>query len=249
MKLNFNISTLITPLLLVLLFQQDVRAQEYLIRQFPGLDTIPATYGPNRKHYAAVFYGFGALFGPTDSSGSNILPERSYWLTLGFRHKKKHSSFFNTGTDFFIEARNFSLAQTDKKVFGGTFLHRKERLHQYTVNLSLFMRFNLVKRGDHLGKYIDLYATGIYAPITRHYTYDKIDPLYGSKNGKHTFSQLQYTRRIFAQVGLRLGISFLQFQFFYRPVNMLKRTKDFPYPELPRFGAGIILDVERIKNK
>lgn len=245
---NFKRSHIILVLFLVWGYQQ-VQAQEYLIRQFPRLDTIPSTVGANRTHYYASFFGFGSLFGPTDSSGSNINTQRSYWICSGWRYKRKHSAFFNTGSDVSVEVRNFNLAQTSKKVFAGQFTHKKERLFQVTLNYSIFFRFNLVKRGNHLGKYIDLYGTGIYAPLVRHYTYDPIDPAYGAKNGKHVFSRLQYAQRWFAQVGLRYGISFFQLQVFYRPLNMFKKTDQFPYPELPRFGAGILIDIERRTDK
>jgi len=232
----------------LVLSYQLVPAQEYLIRQFPRLDTIPSKIGPNRTHYLATFFGFGSLFGPTDSSGSDVNPARSYWINAGWRYKKKHSTFFNTGSDLFFEVRNFSLAQTDEKVFAGQFKHKKERLFQVTINYSLFFRFNLVKRGNHLGKYIDLFATAIYAPIERHYTYDKIDAVYGETRGKHVFTHLQYIQRFFGQVGVRYGISAVQFQVFYRPLDMFKNSGRFPYPELPRFGAGIIIDIARMNN-
>jgi hypothetical protein len=223
-------------------------AQEILIRQFPQLDTIPSEKGPNRKHYYATFFGFGSLFGSSDSSGSDINPAKSYWVSLGFRYKRKYSSFFNTGWDLSIEARNFNIKQSDEKVFGGKFTHQRERLFQYTANVSFFTRFNLSKRGDHLGKYIDLFATAIYAPIERHYTYDKIDAIYGETRGKHVFTHLQYIERFFGQVGIRYGLSFLQFQVFYRPLDMFKNSSRFPYPELPRFGAGIVIDIENVNN-
>lgn len=241
--MNFKIRHIVVWALLMV--HCTAQAQEHLIRQFPGLDTIPSEHGPNRKHYTAIFYGFGPMFGSTDSAGSNINPGRSFWFSLGYKFKRRHSSFFNTGSELFMEYRNFNIAQTSQKVFGGRFTHEKERFSQVTFNLSLFMRFNLVKRGDHLGRYIDLYAQGIYVPIARHYTYDKIDPAYGAKSGKHQFSKLQYVERWLAQVGMRFGLSVLQVQVFYRPTSMFKKNDLFPWPELPRFGAGIILDFEQ----
>lgn len=225
----------------------NTNAQEYLIHQFPALDTAEKEYGANLANYDAMIYGFGVHFGPTDSSGSNIYPQKSLYFTYGGRHKYKITSAYNFGIDYFFEYRNFGIAQTSKKVFGSSLEHKKERYAQITFNIGLFNRFNLSKRGNHLGKYIDIFVTGIYSFSNRYYTYDKISGG-GSKYVKQVYSKLEFANKFFAQVGLRYGISFLQFQAFYRPLNMFKKSDLYPFPELPRFGAGILIDIEDFYN-
>jgi hypothetical protein len=225
----------------------QMNAQEYLIRQFPDLDTIEKEYGANLTNYNAMIYGFGVHFGPTDSSGSDINSARSFYFTYGGRHKYKITSTYNLGIDYFFEYRNFGIAQSSSKVFASTIEHSKERYSQITFNIGLFNRFNLSKRGNHLGKYIDVFITGIYSPFNRYYTFDKTNGG-GSKYIKQVYSKLEFANKLFAQVGLRYGISFFQFQAFYRPLDMFKKTNLFPYPELPRFGAGIIIDIEDFYN-
>lgn len=207
------------------------------------LDTVEKEFGANRANYDAMIYGFGVQFGPTDSSGSNINPEKSFYFTYGGRHKYKITTFYNFGIDYFFEYRNFGIKQSPSKVFASTQEHKKERYSQFTFNIGLFNRFNLSKRGNHLGKYIDLFFNGIYSPINRYYTFDKATGG-GSKYIKQVYSKLEFARKIFAQVGLRYGISYFQFQAFYRPFNMFKKTTEFPYPELPRFGIGLLIDIE-----
>ncbi|HLP11047.1 MAG TPA: hypothetical protein VK177_03885 [Flavobacteriales bacterium] len=222
-----------------------VNAQDYLIHQFPKLDTIPKEYGPNLKNYEAMIYGLGALFGNSDSSGSNINPGKSFYVTYGARYKNKVTKFLNTGFDFMFEYRNFNLAQTNKKVFADTIIHKKERYMQLTVGAGYFLRFNLTKRrGNHLGKYIDVYCNGYYSPINRYYVYDKLPKGSGARHEKLMYRKLEFANPFWAQTGLRYGISFFQFQAFYRFTNMFKKPDKFSFPELPRFGAGILIDLE-----
>lgn len=224
-----------------------LQAQEYLIRQFPALDTAEKEYGANLANYDAMIYGFGFMGGPTDSSGSDINPQRSFYITYGGRHKYKISSAYNIGVDYFFEYRNFNIAQTNSKVFASTLEHKKERYSQITFNLGLFNRFNLSKRGNHLGKYFDIFINGIYSPFNRYYTFDKSTGG-GSKYIKQVYSKLEFANKFFAQIGLRYGISFFQIQAFYRPLDMFKKTDKFPYPELPRFGIGLMIDIEDFYN-
>jgi len=230
---------------LLLAFTAQLSAQEYLIRQFPKVDTIPKEYGPNLKQYQAMLYGMGVMLGNTDSSGSNIVPGKSFYVTYGARYKNKVTTFFNTGFDFMFEFRNFHIAQGPNKVFADTVRHKKERFMQVTVGLGYFMRFNLTpKRGNHLGKYIDIYCNGYYAPVNRYYVYDKLPSGSGARQEKHVYRKLEFVNPLWAQAGLRYGISLFQFQAFYRFTNMFRKTDKFPFPELPRFGAGIVIDLE-----
>jgi len=231
-------------IILFLFAQLTLKGQEFLIHQFPALDTVEKTHGPNRATYIANIVGFGCLFGPTDSSGSNVNPQQSVYYTYGARIKTKVTEFFHYGSDFFLEYRNFNIRQNDDKVFADPFEHKKERYVQLTINLGLYTRFNFSKRGNHLGKYLDLFFNGTYSPVNRYYVYDKIPSGSGARNQKQVFSKLEFANKLWGQVGLRYGISFFQFQAFYRPFNMFKNTQKFPYPELPRFGLGILIDIE-----
>lgn len=226
-------------------FLNGAFAQEVLIRQFPGLDTIPKKYGPNRESYTAALIGYGHLFGPTDSSGSNVNVPRSIYITYGMRSKTKISEGFNLGFDFFFEYRNFNISQSDNKTIFGIDHHRRERYIQGTINAGLFMRFNFSKRGNHLGKYLDLFGNVMYSPINRYIVHDRLPDSTGAKLQKTVLSRLQFAQKWSGQVGLRYGISFFQIQAFYRPFNLFKNSTDYPYPELPRFGLGILIDIDQ----
>lgn len=223
----------------------NLNAQEVLIRQFPGLDTLPKNYGPNRDSYFAGLIGYGHFFGPSDSSAADLNVPRSIYISYGYRTKFKLSEGFNLGSDFLFEYRNYNIKQSStKEVFGPT-THRKERLLQGSVAWSLFARINFSKRGNHLGKYLDFFGAIHYTPINRYLVFDRLDDSTGAKMHKQVYTRLQFTQKLYTQVGIRYGISFFQLQVFYRPTNLFKRKNDFPFPELPRFGAGILIDIDQ----
>lgn len=234
------------PLLIIVLFfcAAQLTAQDYLIRQFPLQDTVEKEHGPNRKNYSALLFGFGWMGGPTDSMGSNIRPGKSFYLTYGGRFKRKRNNFIHTGSDFYLEWRRFYIDQSNKKVFADTLIHKKETFSQLTLNFSPYIRFHLGKRGDHLGKYIDIYGAIMYSFFNRQYTYDKLDANANARYIKQTQSKLKYVNPWFAQVGIRYGISFFQVQAFYRPFRMFKNSSEYPFPELPRFGLGLLFDLK-----
>ncbi len=232
-------------IILFFLFTSGVLdAQEFLIHQYPKLDTLPKKIGANRENYYAGLGGFGFFGGPTDSSASDVSILRSAYWTIGGRYKHKRNNVFSSGIDWYITYRQYRILQTNQKTFGGQVKHQRERYSQLTLDVSYFWRFNLNKRGNHLGKYIDLFTTGIFSPMNRYVVHDKIDPLYGTKEGKYVFSKLQYARWFYYNVGMRYGISFFQFVATYRLGNMFKRTNQYPYAELPRFSLGILIDIE-----
>ena len=235
---------IILHIVFLLTLLTNCQAQEYLIHQFPLLDTIDEEFGPNLANYDAMIYGFGFYGGPTDSSGSNINPAKSFYINYGGRHKYKITTAYNIGIDYFLSYRNFNIAQTNTKVIGGNVEHKKERYSQITIQLGLFNRFNLSKRGNHLGKYIDLFVNGIYSPFNRYYIFDKTNSTTGSRYSKQVFSKLEFASKLFAEVGLRYGISFFQVQATYRPLSMFKKSNLYPFPELPRFGIGLMIDIE-----
>jgi len=199
--------------------------------------------GPNKTHYYSTFSGFGMMFGAPDSIGSEIVPYRSICYEMGWRSKRQFSGFFALGNEFNFNLKNFYIKQHDEKVFGGFQQHKKEKLLLINANYTLFTRFNFVKRGDHLGKYLDLGGFAEYAFITRHITKDKIETEDGYTYSKHYLRGLKFINRFNYGVTARFGLSYLTFFCQYRMSDIFN-DKIFPaYPELPRFTAGISLDV------
>ena len=217
--------------------------QNVIIKQDVNEDLEEEEYGPNRKFYNSTFSGFGFLIGSPDSAGSAINWQRSFYVENGARHKRQFGQFFALGHDASFNLRSYSIKQDTAKTFGGFQTHTAERFIQVNGNLIIFSRFNfLPRRGNHLGRYIDLGGYAEYAVITRHMVRDKLPDITGYKNAKTFFRGLQYINRL--NYGATARIGFGNFIFFgqYRLSDIFRKTEQFNYQELPRYTVGISLD-------
>src|SRR5690242_11201866 len=100
-------------LLIVLLFSVGIQksfCQTVLLAANPGLDTIPSTIGPNLKHFSHVVFGIGSVFGETNKELPAI-NGTSYEFHGGFRTKRKVTSVYSFGYDFFYRAVNYYIRQ------------------------------------------------------------------------------------------------------------------------------------------
>ena len=229
-----------------LLISNCVSAQEVLIFQNVQKDTSDLTYGPNQKYYTSSYLAFGFIFGTTDSSGSDLRWNRSIELESGARFKQQFGPLYALGYDFGINIKNYNIKQHPDKVFGGQITHKNEHLFTLNLRFLLFNRFNFaVQRGNHLGKYIDLGAYAEYMPWGRHIFKDTLDGGYGFRVQRTSFGKLEYVNRLNYGLSARAGVSILSFFFNYRLSDMLRKKDKFPYPELPRFSAGVSFDIER----
>lgn len=218
-------------------------AQTILIKDEVEETLTESTVGANKDRYYSSFTSIGVLFGAPDSTGSEINPEKSWYYEMGWRTKKQFNGFFAIGSEFNFNAKNYNIKQHDEKVFGGFEKHKKEKLFLINANYTLFMRLNFVKRGDHLGKYLDLGGFAEYAFIRRHITKDKVETGFGYTYSKHYLRGLKFVNPFNYGVTARFGVNYLSVFCNYR-LSDIFNDKVFPaWPELPRFTAGFSFDV------
>lgn len=236
--------------ILFILFSVHTNAQNVIIKQDVGMDFKHDDYGPNKKYFKSTFTGFGFLFGSPDSIGSEINWYKSLYYETGRRSKKQLSPFYAIGREASLNVKSYSIKQHDQKTFGGFQKHKSERLLLINANICLYNRFNFKpKRGNSLGKYLDIAAYGEYTLMGRHIITDKIDPLSGYKNGKYWLRGLKYLNKLNYGVQARIGFSALTFVCSYRLSEIFKKTIQTDYVEIPRFTGGICVDVGLKKSK
>ncbi|MFI5205039.1 MAG: hypothetical protein ACHQF2_11140 [Flavobacteriales bacterium] len=228
----------------LLALTQQVFAQEVVLFHNVNRDTSEGDYGPNRKNYWQRVTQVGFHFGETDSMGSDIELGNSFEFLTGFRYKRQFGAFYAIGFQLDVSYSNYRIKQTDEKVFGGQVEHDKEKLSLLKTGMAFYQRFNFAfKRGNHLGKYLDL---GVYSDVQfyrRYILIDKIDPLYGFEKHRTAFSKMTWLNNINYGVEARIGISFFYIFGKYRLSDMLKHVTSFPYPELPRFTVGFGFEI------
>lgn len=227
---------------LVLLHSVPSLAQEILLEETVKNDTTPDKYGPNMRHFFHSWIGFGLLLGE-NKMGSEIEMGKSTSFSFGFRYKRKLGNFYAIGADLNYTLSSYRIKQDSAKILPNITLHNKEHLNLYTFDLNLYNRLNFQKRGNQIGKYLDLGAYGNVAFIKTHITYDKgLVPDAGRT--MVTNSNLKYTNLLNYGVSARLGINKLALYANYRLSDLFKATAlNAKFPELPRITTGIQLSL------
>ncbi len=234
----------------ILLIAENVSSQVVLIQEDVNADTVASDSGPNRRHYNSSFYSFGMLFGSPDSTGSAIHPQSSFHVQLGTRSKIKVNNVLSWGMENLLDFKSYRLKQDTSKTFGGDALHKKETFMVLAYDILLFTRINFdPKRGDHLGKYLDLGGYGGVNFLRRHKLVDTVNTQYGFERGKYIASNLKYVEWFNYGLTARVGWWGLSLYFNYRLSDLFKVYQSIRYQELPRFEAGINFDIESYEWK
>lgn len=211
-------------------------AQEVMIDVKADKDTIYSIKGPNTKKYTHMYMGFGFAASGVDGDSLTINYGKSNELIFGLRHKIRVNNFYSFGADLFYSFRNTNIAQTNDKKFATGLNHRKERYSEKNVGAIIYNRFNFGKRGNKIGKFIDL---GAYAEVPINnalITTDRINTT--------NFDQIKVVRKSINfynsynyGINFRSGINQAVLFANYRLSNQFKSKYNFA--ELPRLTIGI----------
>jgi hypothetical protein len=219
--------------ILILLFNFfPVISQEIILDVETAVDTIEPRRGPNYKHYAHAFMGFGALT-QTGSPGGLITPGLDQFH-IGTRYKLKLNETFSTGWEWAYTSSSFKMKQTGSKITPDSFLYDKQRMIFYNGRIGGYVRINFGRRGNTLGKYLDLAAYGEY--VFAHTLYTKIT-LADASVLRIRQSKLDYFQRFNYGVEARIGFGKVILYGNYRLSDMF--YKPYGFVELPRLAAGI----------
>ena len=208
-------------------------AQEEILEMNPAVDTIEPVKGPNRKHFVHPFMSFGLCI-DAGETGAQVKQPRVDQFSLGIRYKRRVAEHFAWGWDLAYNVNDFSLKQNLIKTTPDTFLYDRQRMIFYNAQVGLYVRINYGKRGNTLGKYIDLAGYG--DAVIAHTLYTKYHLLDNSvvrsrRSGLGYFQRLNYGAQV------RFGFNKIIVYGQYRLSDMFYKTENFA--ELPRIIAGI----------
>ncbi|MEX1190233.1 MAG: outer membrane beta-barrel protein [Bacteroidia bacterium] len=138
----------------------SLNAQRVIIEESNVSDTLAPKSGPNYKHYLHPFI----------SLGSNVLPGENGALTkpglddfsFGFRYKLRIAEPLAVGFDLAYNNTVFRMKQTGSKNTPDTLLYDAQRMEFHSARLGAYIRINYGRRGNSLGKYVDLGAYSEY---------------------------------------------------------------------------------------
>jgi hypothetical protein len=219
--------------LLLAFFMQGAKAQEYVVSEDIAIDSTIEKRGPNRKHYRHSYMNFGSCI-DAGEIGAQVKQPRIDHFTFGVRYKRRLAEHVALGYDINYTINDYALKQEIGKKIPTVLLNKRERMIFNIFEGALFARINIGRRGNQLGKFIDLGGYGSVTVAHTHFTLNTFPD--GSKVRTRT-NGLKYFQRFNYGVNARLGMNKLAVFGQYRISDMFYSNWDFS--ELPRIIAGI----------
>ena len=242
---------IIAFLLLSLTSVTVARAQKVLLEQDVARDTIKSSFGQNLKYFGHFYGGFGLAASAAEAKSSAVEYPASHEFVFGYRFKYRVGQVYALGFETSVSSQTFKIKQQSGKTLPTTMLFDEEKFRFTNLGLGVYQRFNWGKRGNHVGKFIDLGVFGNWMPVKVHiYEDDNIfgvaGPLSGVKMVKVRETGLKYIADTNYGVNARLGFNRYVFYANYRLSDffntgyayMQEGVNVFDFAELPRLSVG-----------
>jgi hypothetical protein len=214
----------------------NAKAQKVVLEEDVLADSVTPIYGQNYKHFRHAYLTYGFV-SSEDTPGSEIIYGLSRHMALGYRYKRKFTNFYALGFDASINSDAFHLKQNSSKSLPNDSIHESERLVFSYLKGEIYNRFNFGKRGNIIGKFIDLGVYANYNYRVKNISIDKLsDNEYNAGRMKQIFTGLDYYERtgygMVARAGINRYVVFAQ----YRLSDAFEPA--FNYEDLPKLILG-----------
>lgn len=212
-------------------------AQNVILEKDPAIDSLVPSRGPNRKNYVHPYMSFGFTTDPGEA-GARSRQGTFGHFQFGVRYKRRLSQTFAVGYEFAYDVNDLSQKQEAGKVAPDTFQYKRERLIFYNGLFSPYLRINFSRRGNQLGKYVDLAAYGAYT--FAHVLFQKSDLPDGRVIRSRT-TGLTYFQRWNYGATVRIGINKFVLYGHYRLSDLFYSNWNFPEPSRLQVGIQFVL--------
>lgn len=134
-------------------------SQNLLFSEEVTVDSIKGNFGPNLKHHIQPMIEFGIIF-PNINVPAYEQKFFSPSYGFGLKYKYRFCNTFSLGmaVNYQINTRNYKyfsyLALLPDSITSNNF--RSYKLTQQSISFRPFIRFNIGRRGNNLGKYLEL---------------------------------------------------------------------------------------------
>ena len=210
--------------------------QQVLVQANVADDTVKTTFGPNRRYFGHAYLGYGLVAGQAGTGAKIQHGGASAELRGGGRFKTRLSQALAVNLDLGYSYLRYELEQNAQKLVPSPTLHRREGLGLHQIYSEISLRLNAGRRGNSVGRYVDLLAGGSWVAATRHVSED--EPAPGISRVETTEYGLPYLRRWTGNVGTRLGIDRYALAARYR-LSPAFGPAYAAWPELPRWVVGL----------
>ncbi len=221
-------SKLMLLLVLLLISAGSISAQGPLMNRTVAKDTAMGNRGPNLKKYRHWFVNVGFLI--PHSNNHYLKYGLSNEIGFGFRTKRKIAEHYAIGLDFAYQYRNYNLKKFINYPGVDSLNVTKERFVQRGIQMGLYQRINYGRRGNFLGKYIDLVIWG-EVPFWNLHSYRFSSPesqkMFG-KNGKIVLRNFEWDETFLYGVQLRIGFNKSIIYGNYRFSQMFSTSSGLP---------------------
>ncbi|MCF8379350.1 MAG: hypothetical protein K9H49_07220 [Bacteroidales bacterium] len=218
---------------------QDVVLEKDVSDQYKG------TKGPNMRHFKHFYLGLGTILDFDEEAGSAINPLKSNQFIVGRRYKLKLASFYSIGYDINFKINKYGLIGEDQdtlKPYNPLAVEGVEEKHSLSssaLGMDVYMRFNMGKRGNKLGKYVDLGFSGQWnITNVQEYTLINNDDPYVGKS-RIINRRLSFVEPFSYGPTARIGFNKVSVYGYYRLSDHFKSS--FNMAELPRLSVGMQL--------
>jgi len=224
----------------VLMTYSNSYSQEVLLEKNVKDNAYSLKEGPNMKKFSHLFFGYEFFASRPDEKGAEIVYGLSTTMNIGYRHKIKIFEFYSIGFNTKYSFKKYNIKQGENKLVPNAVLHDKEKIRFHNAGFELYNRFNIDKRGNIIGKYLDIGLYANWAFAINHYAKDKVnDENNMSELTVVKYSRLKYAKKYSYGLSARVGMNKVSLSAEYRLSDMFK--EDYQLPELPRFSIGLEL--------
>ena len=217
----------------ILTIQINVFSQTPVLSEEVDLNKEVPKYGQNRKNYGHFYASLGTAIGKSEGTLLEVNSWKSSYFDLGYRYKLRLFEYNAVGFQLYYNYYSYRL-EYETGIGSPIIVHDKDKIRTSNFGLGIYDRINFGKRGDHLGKYLDLGAYGEIALSRIHYYKQK------QSNGevlKAELSKLNALEKL--NYGVFANFGFNKFVIFgkYRLSDMI--TDIDKYDEMPRLVVGL----------
>jgi len=194
-------------------------------------------WGPNKKHYATGFMRLSAPVSVPSSQAVKI--PGSLDFSFGGRYKRRFCNFYSTGLDVYYSSASYNM-KNPGELLTVAFMSdiEQERFANHSISGAWYQRFNIGRRGDHLGKYFEAGVYGQYHFSVKHRFKGKDEGF--EFKAVSRFANLTINRSVW---GLQAGIGFNALKLFaqYRMSDYLKNG--YSAVDVPLLRLGLEIDL------
>lgn len=238
MKIS-NISV-VRPILLFLIFLtnlSNIFSQEVIMDKTVSKDMFITKFGPNTNRYTHLFFSISTFIKTSNAQADPKYPG-SLQYCLGLRTKYKIAEWYALGYELEYRLSNFRYAN----IHDNLPVHDIDRLLTNSLALGFFQRFNFDKRGNYIGKFMDLGINGEFPFATSNELIDHKDTL-SSGQQKLVLTGLKYLNNFNYGVTARLGYNRIVIFALYRISDIFKSA--YNRSELPRLNVGLQIGIHK----